>query len=72
MLDTADLGHKLTMPILVLWGQTSSVGKRFADPLAIWRQRAEDVRGEALLTGHYVNEEAPDRVLDWFGRFFDR
>jgi hypothetical protein len=30
MLDAADLGHKLTMPILVLWGQTSSVGKRFA------------------------------------------
>ena len=32
-LDTADLGRKLKMPILVLWGKTSSVGKRFADPL---------------------------------------
>jgi haloacetate dehalogenase len=53
-------------------GQISSVGKRFADPLAIWRQRAEDVRGEALPTGHFVNEEAPDRVLDWFGLFFHR
>jgi len=29
------------------------------------------VRGEALPTGHYVNEEAPQRVLDWFQRFFD-
>jgi hypothetical protein len=29
-------------------GQISSVGKRFADPLAIWRQRAEDVRGEGF------------------------
>jgi haloacetate dehalogenase len=69
-LDTADLDRRLTMPILVLWGRSSSVGKRFADPLAIWRQRAEDVRGEALPTGHYVNEEAPDQVLNWFLRFF--
>jgi hypothetical protein len=26
-------------------------GKRFADPLGLWRQRAEDVRGEALPSG---------------------
>ena len=39
-LDTADLGRKLAMPILVLWGKSSSVGKRFADPLGLWRQRA--------------------------------
>src|SRR5437588_7532433 len=69
-LDTADLDRKLNMPILVLWGNSSSVGKRFADPLGLWRQRAEDVRGEALPSGHYVNEEAPEQVLDWFLRFF--
>src|SRR4029077_17029797 len=28
-LDTADLDRKLKMPILVLWGNSSSVGKRF-------------------------------------------
>ncbi len=65
-LDTADLDRKLQVPILVLWGTTSSVGKRFADPLGLWRQRANDVRGEALPSGHYVNEEAPEQVLDWF------
>jgi hypothetical protein len=47
-----------------VWGKTSSVDKRFANPLALWRQRADDVRGEAL------PEEAPDQVLDWFLRFF--
>jgi len=26
--------------------------------------------GEALPSGHYVNEEAPDQVFDWFMRFF--
>ena len=46
------------------------VGTRFADPLGLWRLRAEDVRGEALPSGHYVNEEAPEQVLDWFLRFF--
>src|SRR6195256_5076174 len=70
-LDTADLGRKLDMPILVLWGAASSVGKRFADPLGLWRLRANDVRGEGLPTGHYVNEEAPDQVLAWFLRFFE-
>jgi haloacetate dehalogenase len=69
-LDTADLHRRLAMPILVLWGKSSSVGRRFADPLALWRQRAEDVRGEALPSGHYVNEEAPGQVVDWFLRFF--
>src|ERR1700674_4144837 len=34
-LDTADLDRKLNMPILVLWGNSSSVGKRFADPLGL-------------------------------------
>ena len=69
-LDTADLGRKLAMPLLVLWGARSSVGRRFADPLANWRARAEDVRGEAMPCGHYVNEEQPDAVFDRFMRFF--
>jgi hypothetical protein len=37
----------------------------------LWRLRANDVRGEGLPTGHYVNEEAPDQVLGWFLRFFE-
>ncbi len=69
-LDTADLHRKIQTPLLILWGNTSSVGKRFKDPLALWRQRAENVQGEALPSGHYVNEEAPEQVLTWFLRFF--
>ena len=69
-LDTADLHRKIGMPLLVLWGGQSSVGRRFADPLEHWRRRAHDVRGEALPTGHYINEEAPRQVVDWFVRFF--
>lgn len=69
-LDRADLDRKLAMPLLVLWGERSSVGRRFADPLANWRARAVDVRGQALACGHYVNEEQPEAVCDHFMRFF--
>jgi haloacetate dehalogenase len=43
---------------------------REGEILELWRQRAEDVRGETLPSGHYVNEEAPRQMLDWFLRFF--
>ena len=69
-LDSADLHRRLDMPLLVLWGAQSSVGRRFADPLELWRRRAKDVRGEALPGGHYINEEAPRQVEDWLLRFF--
>ena len=49
------------MPVLVLWAAASGVGKHVADPLDLWRLRANDIRGEALPTGHYVNEEQPIR-----------
>ena len=57
------------MPLLALWGARSHVGRRF-DALTLWRARAENVRGEALPCGHYVPEEAPQQVTEWFLRFF--
>nr|WP_267869606.1 alpha/beta hydrolase [Massilia agrisoli] len=62
--DRADLerGQRLPMPLLVLWGAQGVVQRCF-DPLAEWRQVASDVSGEALPCGHYIPEEAPDRLL---------
>ena len=31
-------------------------------PLSVWQEYAIDVRGEALPTGHFLPEEAPDLV----------
>jgi haloacetate dehalogenase len=42
--DRADRGRKLTMPLLVLWGQRSSQGGGY-DVLAVWREHAEIVSG---------------------------
>jgi haloacetate dehalogenase len=66
-LDRAE-GRKLTMPLLVLWGEQGVVGRCF-DPLAEWRKVADDVSGQALACGHYIAEEAPqmlEHVLPFF------
>lgn len=67
--DDADGGRRLTMPLLALWGEMGVIGKCF-DPLALWRERAEDVRGHALPGGHYLAEERPEDVASAFEQFF--
>ena len=63
--DRADraAGRKLSMPVLILWGEQGVVHRCFA-PLDEWRRVALDVRGRPLPCGHYIAEEAPARLLD--------
>jgi haloacetate dehalogenase len=69
--DRADIlaGHKLSMPLRVLWGQHGAVGANF-DVLALWRERATQVAGQALLCGHYIAEEVPGELLAYANDFF--
>lgn len=67
--DDADGDRKLDCPLLVLWGKNGVIEKCF-DALALWRERASDVRGHALPGGHYLAEECPDLVADELERFF--
>jgi len=62
--DRADLdvGHHLSLPLLVLWGAEGTVGRCF-DPLREWQQVATDVRGKSLPAGHYLAEEVPELLL---------
>ncbi|HSW21514.1 MAG TPA: alpha/beta hydrolase, partial [Burkholderiaceae bacterium] len=55
-------GRLLDAPLLALWGAEGVVHRCF-DPLALWRHIAADVRGEALPSGHYIPEEAPEPLL---------
>ncbi len=62
--DEADRGRKLTCPVLVLWG--CNMAKRpgwqtgaSLDMLTVWRERATDVRGKGLDSGHFLPEERP-------------
>jgi len=67
--DDADGGKTVSCPLLALWGERGAVGRCF-DVLALWRERADDVRGHALPGGHYLAEELPDLVVQDFIAFF--
>lgn len=63
-------GDKVRCPMLALWGDKGRIGAWY-DALAIWRDYCADtVTGGALASGHYLPEEAPEAVIDWFTRFF--
>lgn len=69
-LDEADRGRRrIACPVLALWGGQGFVAKTY-DVLAIWREWADDVRGQALDCGHYLAEEAPDDTLAALRGFF--
>ena len=56
--DAADADRKVTAPLLALWGAHGTVGALY-DVLAVWREKAGDVRGGALDCGHVLQEERP-------------
>ena len=62
--DRADvsIGHKVSQPLRVLWGEQGIVGKCF-DVLTLWRERAEQVSGRSVPCGHYIAEELPAALL---------
>lgn len=53
----------LEQPLLALWGDQGVVHRCFR-PLTEWRRIAREVSGEALPCGHYIPEEAPERLLE--------
>lgn len=64
-------GTKIACPLMVLWGSRGKMGVWYR-PLELWRQYcANEVSGGAVEAGHYVAEEAPGEVLDWFEGFFE-
>jgi haloacetate dehalogenase len=69
-LDEADRGAKrIQCPLLVLWGKRGQL-EAWYDVLAVWRDWADDVRGTAIDSGHYLAEEAPDATLSALQGFF--
>jgi len=67
--DNADDGRKLAMPVLALWAKRGVIATCF-DALDLWRQRAEQVQGEALDATHYMAEEIPDQIATRMSNFF--
>ena len=67
--DRAEGTRRLRMPLLVLWGARGFVGRNY-DVLALWRAKADDVRGRGLDCGHFLPEECRDDVAQALRSFF--
>lgn len=63
-------GNRLRLPLLVLWSQRDDLENLYGDPLAIWHDWADDVRGRSIDSGHHMAEEAPNAVAASLGAFF--
>ena len=70
MHDEADRGlRKIASPLLALWGKHAQL-EQWYDVLAVWREWADDVRGQSIACGHYLPEEAPDETCRALLQFF--
>ncbi|TAL29866.1 MAG: alpha/beta hydrolase [Phenylobacterium sp.] len=70
-LDEADkkAGKKIACPVQVLWGAKAALVAWY-DTLAIWREWADDVQGQAIDCGHFIPEEKPEETLSLLSGFF--
>ncbi len=70
--DRADVAadRKLGQPLHVVWGAQGAVGTNF-DVLALWRERATQVSGEAFGCSHYIAEEQPQPLIERALSFFN-
>jgi haloacetate dehalogenase len=70
-LDMADkaAGKKIACPVQVLWGAKGALAAWY-DTLAIWREWADDVQGQAVDCGHFIPEEKPAETLELLRGFF--
>ena len=66
--DQADLNQKIMCPLLVLWGSQGIIGRKY-NVLEMWRTRAENVIGEAIASGHFLPEEAPEATYQALYKF---
>jgi haloacetate dehalogenase len=59
--DEADrrAGRRVGCPVLVVWALRDDMEELYGDPLAVWRDWADDVRGATIDSGHHMAEEAP-------------
>ncbi|WP_239952708.1 alpha/beta fold hydrolase [Pantoea sp. Z09] len=65
--DAAD-SRRIACPLLLLWGAKGTVGELY-DVVDTWRDKAQQVSGEALPCGHSPQEERPEMFLDRLSAF---
>ena len=61
-------GRRIGCPVQVLWAARGALASWY-DTLAVWREWADDVTGEALDCGHFMAEEKPEETARAIRRF---
>ena len=64
-----DAGNKITIPMLVLWGD-AGIAAAPATPLDTWTNSATNVSGAPIDSGHFLTEENPDATAKALLEFF--
>jgi haloacetate dehalogenase len=64
-----DLGRRIQVPLLAMWGASSYVGRAF-DVVRVWQEYADSVIGSAAPSDHYIPEESPDFAANVLREFF--
>lgn len=62
-------GHRVPQPLLVLWSTCDDLEELYGDPLVIWRDRADNVTGHGIDSGHHIAEQAPSDLTTALARF---
>jgi haloacetate dehalogenase len=57
--EDRDTGRRIQCPVLVHWG---SEEKSLSDSLEVWKRWAGQVQGSPLPAGHFIPEEAPEKL----------
>jgi len=70
--DDADKrnGNRLHCPVLMIWAERDDMERLYGDPLAVWREWADDVDGFAVESGHHIAEERPELLAQSLATFF--
>ena len=73
--DQVDFDRKLQCPVLVLWAGNMKkrpgwqTGNKL-NMIEVWKEKAEEVQGEVINCGHFLPEEAPQKVASNLIEFF--
>jgi haloacetate dehalogenase len=63
-------GRRIGCPALILWSTRDDLEDLYGDPLAVWRDWADDPHGHGIDSAHHMAEEAPSAVAAALGDFF--
>jgi haloacetate dehalogenase len=71
--DDADraAGRRIACPLLFACSIHDDMEELYGDPVAIWRDWADDVRGARIDSGHHMAEEAPEQLAAVLLEFLD-